>query len=90
MDTPRGSSWLDTETKAVLQQVPPQKLAPAITETFSVVVLSFDSHGDHTRHVRAFDRVLRTSFTDAELQTRRKPPFVVKRELTAADAIPLN
>ena len=87
MDTPRGNSWLDTETKAALQQMPPQKLAPATTETFSVVVLSCDAYGDHTRQVRAFDRVLRTSLVDAEFQTRRKPPFVVKRELTVADAM---
>ena len=81
------TSWLDTETKAALQQLPPQKLVPATTETFSVVILSCDARGDHTRQTRAFDCVLHTSLDDAEFQTRRRPPFVVKGELTMADAM---
>ena len=87
MDAPQGTSWLDTETKAALQQVPPQKLAPATVQTFSVVVLSGDARHDHGRHVRAFDRILRTSLSDAEFQTRRTPPFVVKHGLTPSDAM---
>jgi len=50
------SSWLDTETKAMCEYVPPQKRAPATAETFSLVVLAFDTAGDHTRFVRAFAR----------------------------------
>lgn len=87
MNTRRNTSWLDTETKAMLQQVPPEKLAPATTETFSLVVLAFDTAGDHNRSVRAFDRVLRTSLHDATRQTSRKPPFVVKHGLTLPDAV---
>ena len=51
MNTRRNTSWLDTETKAMLQQVPPEKVAPATTETFSLVVLAFDTAGDHNRSV---------------------------------------
>jgi len=87
METPDGTSWLDTETKAALQKLPPEKLAPATTDTFAVVVLSLGSPHDRVRHVRAFDRVLRTSLEDAERQITRTPPFVIKRELTLSDAM---
>jgi hypothetical protein len=87
METPDGTSWLDTETKAALQKLPPEKLAPATTDTFAVVVLSLDSSTDRVRHVRAFDRVLGTSLEDAERQIARTPPFVIKRELTLSDAM---
>ena len=33
------STWLDTETKAILQQVPPEKDAPPDTGTFTLVLL---------------------------------------------------
>jgi hypothetical protein len=33
------STWLDTETKALLQQVPPEKLAPPDTGKFTLVIL---------------------------------------------------
>lgn len=87
MDTPRGNSWIDAQTKAVLQQVPPQKAAPASTDTFSVVVLSCEAMVEHARHVRAFHRVLGTSLIDAEFQTTRRPPFILKREFTASGAM---
>lgn len=87
METPRESSWVDAETRAALQQVPPQKLAPATTDTYSLVVLSCDTYCDHARRVRAFERVLCTSSIDAEFQTTREPPFLVKRELTPAGAL---
>lgn len=87
MDAPHGSSWLDAETKATLQQVPPQKFAPATLDTYSAVVLSCGADYDHLRRVRAFDRILRTSWIDAEFQTTRRPPFIVKRELTPAGAM---
>ena len=81
------NQWLDLETKACLQQSPPSKLAPPTTRAFSVVVLRVAPSPGHSRHVRAFERVLRTSHTDAEFQTTRHVPFVVKRELTLADAM---
>jgi hypothetical protein len=87
METPDVTSWLDTETKAALQKLPPGKLAPAKTDSFAVVVLSRGSPKDRVRHIRAFDRVLRTALQDAERQLTRTPPFVVKRELTMSDAM---
>ncbi len=33
------STWLDTETKALLQHVPPEKYAPPATGTFALVLL---------------------------------------------------
>jgi hypothetical protein len=87
METPDSTSWLDPETKAALQKLPPEKLAPTTTDTFAVVVLSRGSPKDRVRHVRAFDKVLRMSLQDAERQTALMPPFVVKRELTLGDAM---
>jgi hypothetical protein len=79
--------WLDTETKAFLQQLPPLKLAPANTETFSIVVLREESEPISDRCVRAFERILRTTRIEAESQTTKTPPFVVRRALALTDAI---
>lgn len=87
MTSPIATSWLDTETKAALQKLPPEKIAPATTETYSIVVLSRDVGCDDRRHLRAFDRVLRTCPEEAQVQMGKKPPFVVKRELTPSDAM---
>jgi hypothetical protein len=87
MELSDGTSWLDTETKAALRKLPPEKLAPTTTDSFAVVVLSLGSTSNYVRHIRAFDRVLRTSLQDAECQMTRTPPFVVKRELTLSDAM---
>ena len=87
MEAPRGNSWVDAETRAALQRVPPQKLAPATTDTYSLVVLFCDTYCEHARRVRAFDRVLCTSSIDSEFQTTRKPPFIVRRELTPTGAL---
>jgi hypothetical protein len=75
MDTPQNPTWLDTETKAALQKLPPEELAPATTDAFAVVVLSQSSPDNRVRQTRAFDRVLRTSLVDAERQTERSPPL---------------
>jgi hypothetical protein len=87
METPDRTSWLDTETQAALQKLPPEKLAPATIDTFAVVVLSLGLPNDRVRQFRAFDRVLLTSLQDAERQMTRTPPFVVKRELSLSDAL---
>ena len=34
------TNWLDTETKALLQGVPPEKFAPPDTATFTLVLLT--------------------------------------------------
>jgi len=41
------AEWLDTETTAILQGVPPNKLAPPTTAGFTLVLLS--KSGDHDR-----------------------------------------
>ena len=87
METPENTFWLDTETKAALQRVPPEKIAPAVTDTFAVVVLSQGALHDHARRVRAFHRVLCSTPPNAELQTTRSLPFALKRELTLSDAM---
>ena len=79
--------WLDTETKAVLQESPPLKLAPATTETFSIVVIDLSFRPIHSRHVRAYYRVLGTSVSDAAEILKRKIPLILKRRLTLADAM---
>ncbi len=49
-------SWLDTETKALLQKIPPEKLAPPDTKAYSLVLLSIFRH-DAFRLQRAFQRI---------------------------------
>ncbi len=78
---------MDLETKASLQETPPEKLAPATTETYGVVVLAWLSQPGNARTVRAFDRVLQSSQDDAKLQSTRQPPFVAKRGLALPDAL---
>lgn len=82
-----SNRWLDTETKACLQRSPPLKLSPPTTERFSIVVLYWEPFSDQRRRVRAFERVLRTTLTDAEFEASRRLPFVVKRGLTLSDAM---
>ncbi len=47
------STWLDTETKALLQQVPPEKLAPPDTGKFTLVILH-KKQAASADHVRAY------------------------------------
>jgi hypothetical protein len=47
--------WLDTETKAMLQQAPPETLAPPYTGLFTLVLLQKGE--DMTRLVRALTRI---------------------------------
>lgn len=87
MTMPHDPNLLKTQTKAALQKLVPEKLAPATTQTFSIVVLSCDFQPDHDRHVHAYERVLSTSRMDAEFQSTRKPPFVLKQGLSVEDAL---
>ena len=79
--------WLDTETKAVLQKSPPEKLAPATTETFSIVVIDRSFRPIPSRHLRAYYRVLGTSIGDATEILKQTIPFILKRRLTLPDAM---
>jgi hypothetical protein len=49
------SAWLDTETKALLQKVPPEKLAIPGTDTFTLVVLKCT--GDRNRLAQLMARI---------------------------------
>jgi hypothetical protein len=49
------STWLDTETKALLQHVPPEKYAPPATGTFALVLLK--KGNDLVRLAEAFTRI---------------------------------
>lgn len=80
-------TWLDTETKAVLQKVPPEKFAPATTETFSIVVIDCSFRPNHSRHLRAYHRVLGTTLDDASDHLKRAIPLVLKRKLSLSDAL---
>ncbi|MDY0168077.1 MAG: hypothetical protein RBS80_16130 [Thermoguttaceae bacterium] len=79
--------WLDTETKACLQQAPPSKLAPSATETFSLVILRRDPLTERRRQGQAFERVLGVSLGDAKHLTTAPLPFILKRGLTLSDAM---
>jgi hypothetical protein len=87
METPDNMSWFDTEIKAALQKLPPKKLSPATIVSFAVVVLSLGAVANQAWQTGSIQRVLGTSLQDAELQLNRKLPFVLKRELTLADAM---
>ncbi len=87
MVNPRPRDWLDTETKACLQQSPPSKLAPSTTGTFSLVVLRRDPLTDRRKQAFAFECVLGRPLGDAKRLTTAPLPFVLKRGLTLADAM---
>lgn len=77
--------WLDTETKALLQHSPPEKLAPPDTATFALVVLSLC--GDDRRAVASVvQRAADVSAEEAERILRRRMPATVKTGLSYPDA----
>jgi len=79
--------WLDTETKALLRDPPPDKLAPPDTDMvgFTLVLLSIFHH--HNRRLaRAFARILRISLMDARIRVGCPLPTPVKPGLSYNDA----
>lgn len=79
------SSWLDTETKALLQKSPPDKLAPPDTVGFTLVMLSIGGT-DNARVVRATARILGDSHDAARRLLMRALPLPVKAGISFADA----
>jgi hypothetical protein len=77
--------WLDTETLALLQKSPTDKLAPADTIAFTLVALTISDRCSK-RVVRAIERILDVPPEDARHLLARPLPFPVKRELSHADA----
>jgi hypothetical protein len=86
MDENDLRTWLDTETKALFAASPPNKLAPPSLDPFSVVVL-YRERSDVMRQLRAFERVLKTSSSDAERCLEKSLPFVLKSGLLHGDAL---
>ena len=80
-------SWLDTETKALLQKSPPKKLAPPDTAAFSLVLLSIYRH-DIEREIRAIQRILQTSNNVEARHLLGQPlPVRITEGLTHGDAL---
>ncbi len=79
-------TWLDTETKALLQKSPPKKLAPPDTAMFSLVLLSIYRH-DIEREIRAIRRILQTSNVEARHLLGKPLPVRITEGLTHSDAL---
>jgi hypothetical protein len=80
------NGWLDTETKALLQRSPPEKLAPSDTATFTVVLLAVPRESPE-RLVRAVTCMLDAT-RDEALQVLALPlPTPIKSGLSYQDAL---
>jgi hypothetical protein len=79
------SEWLDTETKAMLQQAPPEKLAPPDTGMFTLVLLQ--KGNDLTRIVQALTRIPGLSREKAEHLAKWACPLRVAGNLSFGDAM---
>jgi hypothetical protein len=79
------TEWLDTETKAMLQQVPPEKLAPPTTGLFTLVLLH---KGKNTnRLVRALTRIPGISPGKAIDLSERQCPLPLVSGLSLGDVM---
>jgi hypothetical protein len=79
------SEWLDTETKAMLQQSPPEKLAPPDTGMFTLVLL--EKGNDRDWITRALRRIPGMRVERATVLAERSCPVVVAAGLSLADAM---
>ena len=79
------SEWLDTETKAILQGSPPEKLAPPGTAGFTLVLLSKTSDQRRLRQALARVRSSESAALDAILA--EPCPTTVAAGLTEEDAM---
>ncbi len=80
------NTWLDTETRALLQRTPPDKLAPPDTATFALVLLAVQRERLE-RLVKAVERV-RGATRDEALNVLALPlPTPIKRQLSYEDAL---
>jgi hypothetical protein len=79
------SDWLDTETKAILQGVPPEKLAPPGIAGFTLVLLSKSSN-----HKRLRQGLAKTGCLDSDASTAILAgtcPQIVATGLTLENAL---
>jgi hypothetical protein len=79
------SKWLDTETKAMLQQAPPEKDAPPDTGMFTLVLLK--KGNNLARLVRALGRIPGLSQGKAEYLAKGRCPVPVAGGLSLGDAM---
>ena len=77
--------WLDTETKALLQRSPPEKLVPPDTATFALVLLAVRGHDRHVL-ANAVQRATQVSADEARRIVSHRLPLPVKQGLTYLDA----
>jgi hypothetical protein len=80
------TTWLDTETRAMLQREPPKKLAPPDTATFALVLLAVPERGQ-TQLLKAIERATECSPQEALRILGRKPPLPLKAGLSHEDAM---
>ena len=80
------SSWLDTQTKALLDASPPEKLAPPDTAGFSVVLLAVRT-SDVARLAEAVRRVLAGSDVSVGIILAQPFPIVLRKGLSHPDAL---
>lgn len=78
-------NWLDTETKAILQQAHDPKLAPPKAAEFSLVLLRKGT--DFRRLVRAIRRINNCTETKAIDLVRSSVPVIINADLTEEDAL---
>ena len=79
------NDWLDTETQAMLQRQPPQKLAPPTTACFALVLL--ERGADSKLVVRALTRTRDCPESEAESVSRASTPAAVATGLTYEGAL---
>ena len=77
--------WLDTETKAILQKSPPDKLAPPTTKGFSLILLS-TQHCQPERLVSAIQRIRPESSEQEIAKVGQNMPTVLSQGLSESDA----
>lgn len=80
------SSWLDTETKALLQKLPPEKLSPSDTASFTLVLLSIYGR-DNARVLRAITKIPGHPQNAAHGVLARALPLAVKSGVSHGDAL---
>jgi hypothetical protein len=78
-------NWLDTETKALLQRASPDKLAPADTTTFALVLLAYAVH-DQSLLTMAVRQIADVSEDRARRLLSGRLPVCVKNGLSYTDA----
>lgn len=80
------TSWLDTQTKAILDQTPPNKLAPPDTKSYSLVLISVFRHQPE-RLSRAIRRIYPDSWEQAQVRLSHPMPVVLRHQMTMSDAL---